>query len=309
MKELYKRHRPKSLDRIVGQKEAVTTLQNLFNTKSVPHAILLSGNSGCGKTTLARIIAKNLGCHPTDTTEINCSDFRGIDTIRDIRSTIGQNPLCGPCRVWIIDEAHQMVSGAQDAFLKLLEDTPDHAYFILATTNPNKLLATVRNRCTSIKVTPLSTDEMEDLISYVCKKEKKKLDEEVKDRIIEVAEGSARFALVLLHSVIDIKKKQEQLNAIQNADIKRQSIELARLMIKPGVNWKEVANVIKTLDEEPEQLRRMILGYAASIMLNGGNLVPKCAVIIDYFENNFFDSGKAGLVLACYNVVLAGKRK
>ena len=151
-KELYKKHRPKNLKRVFGQSVAIGTLKPLIEAKQVPHSLLLTGPSGCGKTTLARILVKELKCAKADFMEVNCADFRGIDTVRDIRTRMMQAPIGGDCRVWLIDEAHMLTSAAQTAFLKMLEDTPDHIYFFLATTHPQKLLKTIKTRCTEIKL-------------------------------------------------------------------------------------------------------------------------------------------------------------
>src|SRR5690606_3369465 len=108
----------------------------------IPHAMLFTGPSGCGKTTLARILRVKLRCSDNDFQEINAADFRGIDSIRSMRQQVGAAPLGGDSRIWLIDEAHSMTADAQNAFLKLLEDTPRHVYFFLATTDPQKLKKT-----------------------------------------------------------------------------------------------------------------------------------------------------------------------
>src|SRR5688572_25883760 len=140
--ELYKKFRPKTLKGVVGQEGAVSSLQSMIDKGRLPHTILFSGPSGCGKTTIARILKGILECSDLDFFEINCADFKGIDMVRDIRRYVGIPPLHGKSRVWLIDEAHQLTKDAQNAFLKLLEDTPKHAYFMLATTDPQKLLPT-----------------------------------------------------------------------------------------------------------------------------------------------------------------------
>ena len=132
--ELYKKHRPSYLEDVFGQPEAVKVLGSMIEKDDLPHSILFTGPSGVGKTTLARILKEELECHANDFKEINCADFRGIDTIRDIRNNMNRQSLMGGPLIWLIDEAHKLTNDAQTAFLKMLEDTPKHVYFFLATT-------------------------------------------------------------------------------------------------------------------------------------------------------------------------------
>ena len=302
--ELFKRYRPKKLSAVVGQDGAIRSLQKMIDTDKVPHCILLSGPSGCGKTTIARILKRHLECGDYDFTEINCADFNGINMVRDIRRLVSLAPIDGKVKIWLIDEAHRLTGDAQDAMLKLLEDTPSHAYFFIATTDPQKLKRTIITRASEIKLTLLSQTALADLIGRVCKEEGVKLTEDVTDALVDAAEGSARKALVLLGQVIDLESEKGMLATITiSAQAKTQAIELARLLISPNAGWGEVAKILKDLDEEPETIRYMCLGYARSVMLGGGKLAPRAFKMIDCFARNFYDSKQAGLALACYEMV------
>lgn len=304
MKELYKIYRPKKLKDVIGQESAVSSLSKMIEKDTIPHAILLTGPSGCGKTTLARILSKKVDCGKMDLIENNCADFKGIDTIREIRSAMVSSPISGKSRVWIIDECHKLTNDAQNAFLKLLEDTPSHVYFILCTTEPNRLIKTIRTRCTEISVKSLSDKEIEKLISSVCKKEKIKLSEEVIDKIVDVSEGSARKALVVLHQIRDIKSKEEQLNAISSSISENQGITIARLLFNTKTKWKEIADVLKTIEnDDAESIRWLILGYAKSVLLNGGNLSARAYQVIRVFQDNWYDCKSAGLIAGCYEII------
>lgn len=297
--ELYRKHRPKKFKQVVGQDDAVKTLMDLVKRDSVPHALLFQGPSGCGKTTLARILRKKLGCSDEDFREINAADSRGIDMVRDIRQKVGLAPLTGECRVWLIDEAAQLTTQAQDSFLKLLEDTPSHVYFMLATTDPQKLKRTIITRCTQIKLGLIPDKVISGLVKDVCAKVSSNLTREVLDKIVDIAEGSARKALVLLHQVIGLDSEEDQLAALAKADSKRQAIELCRLLLG-GSLWPEIVKVLKDVDDEPESLRRMVLGYVSKVCL-GGRTTQRAVEIMNCFLDNFYDSGKAGLIVACWN--------
>ena len=145
------KYRPKRLADFLGNTETVQALRALMEREEMPHTILFTGPSGTGKTTLARIVARRLQCSEHDLQELNTADFRGIDTIRDVVRNMALCPMSGSCRVWILDEVHQLSKDAQHALLKALEDTPKHVYFLLATTDPAKLLPTIRTRCVTFK--------------------------------------------------------------------------------------------------------------------------------------------------------------
>lgn len=297
--ELYKIHRPKTFKRVKGQEGAVRMLQTMLEKNRVPHTILFSGPSGCGKTTLARIMQTKLDISDTDFQEINCADFRGVDMVREIRDRMGLAPIGGKARGYLIDEAHKLTGDAQNAFLKILEDTPDHVYFFIATTEPNKLIPTIRTRSTEVKLKGFAEQTLEELLTEVSAREKIVIPAAVLAALVEHSEGSARKALVLLHQVAGIDDEKEMLSAVETSDSKTQAIELARNLLK-GSPWKVIAGILRTLDDEPESLRRMVLGYASAVLLNSAN--PRALAIIDCFERNFFDSGKAGLIAACFAV-------
>ena len=308
-KELYKRHRPKSLDAVLGQEGAVKSLQRMVDKNKIPHAILFSGPSGCGKTTIARILKKHLNCGNADFQEINAADFKGIDTVRDIRRAVNLAPIDGDCRLWLIDEAHKLTNDAQNSLLKLLEDNPDHAYFMLATTDPHKLIKTIITRCSEIKVKLLDDQEIEKIMARVIEKEKFKVGDDVLVKIREVSEGSARKALVILEQVADLDTAEEQLAAVQATSINAElAIALPRALINPGVQWAQVAAILKELKDEPEGIRYLVLSYARSVMLGGGRLADRAFIIIDVFSRNFYDSKAAGLAAACWEVVHSGRK-
>lgn len=306
--DLYKKHRPVRFRDLVGQPQAVSQMEQWLKDGRVPNAVLLTGPSGVGKTTAARILVRRLGCSSFDCQEINAAESRGIDTIRDMGERMHLAPLGGGgARVWIIDECQKLTGDAQSSALKMLEDGPEHAHFFLCTTDPQKLLKTIVTRCTELKFRAL--DEAELLVV-----QKRVLDEEgvnvlppVLKKIAECAEGSARKAVVLLQQVMGLESEDEQLAAVEKADSRRQAIELARALMDPKTQWSRVADVLKNLDDEPESLRRMILGYYQSVLLGGGIKANRAAELISRFQYNVFDSGKPGLTLMCYESLRGGK--
>lgn len=302
--ELYKQYRPKRLEDVLGQSNAINVLQKKIDTNNLPHAILLSGPSGIGKTTIARCLRKPLKCSPKYFHELNIADIRGIDNIRDIRRIMMSYPLEGQTKIWLLDEVAELTAIAQKALLKMLEDTPEHVYFILATTDPQKLIKAIQTRCTHLRLRPLKDDHLSVIIDSILLEEDKQIDSEVKDKIIECSEGSARKALVLLDAILPLESKGDMLEAIEKSTQEKQTIELCRLLLNPRTNWSSIGALLKDLaGEEPEGLRRMVLGYMRSCLLGGSKIAPRSHYIMTCFERNFFDTGHAGLAIACWEAM------
>lgn len=309
MKEIYKVCRPKDLDRVVGQDKAVQVIRNAFAKKNVPHTILLTGPSGTGKTTLARIIANMLGCDPSDFFEYNASDFRGVDTVREIRARMGYSGLSkGKIRVYYFDEVHQMTGIAQNAALKILEDTPKHVYFILSTTDPTKIIKAVQSRCTKIALTEVAADDMKKIVKRAAKKCKVKVaSDKVLRTLVNSANGGPREALVLLGTLQGFKTEKEQLAIIEDSDSDKPTKTLAQGLIS-GMAWLEVAKLLKDLPaDKVESARLGIIGYCAAILMNGAKH-GKAADIIATLSPPCFGGKKPEFVGRIFDIVCGGSK-
>jgi DNA polymerase III subunit gamma/tau len=299
---LYQKHRPSELSQVIGNNGILNTLQPMLGSlKSCPHAFLLHGPTGCGKTTIARIIGASLGSKGMDLKEIDSADFRGIDTVREIRKQCQYAPMESPCQVWIIDECHRLTGDAASALLKILEDTPNHVYFVLCTTDPQKLLPTIKGRCSQFQVNPLSDREMLRLLRRVCREEGKSIEKEVYEQIIQDSFGHPRNALVILDQVLCSPPEKQLETARQTAAQTSQAIELCRALISRN-GWKTVATILAGMkDQDPEAIRRIVLGYCQAVLLKGEN--DLAAQIMECFIEPFYNTLFPGLVFACYSVV------
>jgi len=301
MPSLHLKYRPTTFDQVYGNKQTVESLQEVLGREDHPHSYLFHGPTGCGKTTLGRIVANELGCAEDDYREVDSADFRGIDTIREMRKQSQFKPLRGSCRVWLLDECHKLSNDAQNALLKALEDTPSHVYFILCTTDPQKLITTVRGRCAQYQVSLLGEKEMKKLLRKVVKNEDEQLDKQVYDQIIQDSQGLPRTALQILNQTLSVEGNKRLDMAKQSAELESQSIELCRALVQ-GAGWKKVSKILSGLkDQDPEGIRRAVLGYCQSILLKEEN--DGAAAVMEEFIEPFYNSGFPGLVYACYSVI------
>src|SRR3972149_7073896 len=207
----YLKYRPKSLEELDSE-PVRQSLSKIAASGRIPHALLFSGPKGIGKTSAARILAKILNCeHPPkkgvscnrclsctsiaqgsniDVIELDAASHRGIEDVRSLRDAVGLSTAKAPNKVYIIDEAHMLTTEASNALLKTLEEPPGHVYFILATTNPEKLVDTIRSRTVSIPFKKASTQELVRSLEKVAKGEKLKVDKETLEVIAKASDGS-----------------------------------------------------------------------------------------------------------------------
>jgi len=297
------------LDEVVGNVAVVESLRAVLSKPhdEIPRAMLFHGPSGTGKTTLARIVATTLGCHEVDFKEVDAADFRGIDTVREIRRSMHLRPLRSPYRMYLLDECHAMSRDAQTALLKALEDTPRHVFFLLATTDPERLLPTIRSRCMEFQTRPLSPGAMLKLLTTVCEKEGKEVDREVLELIVRESMGLPRVALVMLDKVIDLDTRRA-LRVVERVAVEENKVvNLCRTLLRDDVTWDEVKKVLKGLeDQDPESVRRTVLNYCAAVLMSEDN--GWAYLVMSAFKEPFHSTGKAGLVMACYEVVMESGR-
>lgn len=205
---LYRKYRPQTFDDVVGQEHIVTLLQNAMKHNKVTHAYLFCGGRGTGKTTVARIFARDIGCHDEDIIELDAASNRGIDEVRELRDAVRTAPFSSPYKVYIIDEAHMLTKEAANALLKTLEEPPAHVIFILATTDPEKLPATIVSRCQKVIFKQPDIATLANRLSHVAKSEGLLLEEEAAHLIASHGKGSYRDALGALEQMFTIFPKK-----------------------------------------------------------------------------------------------------
>ncbi len=219
---LYRKYRPKSFEEVSGQKVPITILKNAIKNDKISHAYLFAGPRGTGKTSIAKILSRTINCdqHGTepcekcpscinsnskecvDIIEIDAASNNGVDEIRELKSKINIVPSYLKYKVYIIDEVHMLSTGAFNALLKTLEEPPSHVIFILATTEVQKIPATILSRCQILEFKKIPNVDMKKRLTDICNFENIKIDEQAIDEIISLSDGCLRDALSLLEKAI-----------------------------------------------------------------------------------------------------------
>ena len=274
MKEaLYRKYRPSSLEELVGQSDAVQLISEQIKNNNLSHAYLFSGPRGVGKTSLARIIATTIGCDPVfDITEIDAASHNKVDDVRELNDSvnfIASSP--GKKRVFILDEVHMLSNAASNAFLKTLEEPPEHVIFILATTEPERVIETIRSRTTQIAFKRIKNADIITSLEKISKAEKIKLSTDILEYIANQSDGSLRDAINLFEqtfSTFGNKATMEQLYSILG---KVTTTDLLKILEAMGT--QDTATVLRVLRANYKN------GFQAIDILNS---------ITDLFRNLFY---------------------
>lgn len=289
---LYRRFRPMTFSEVLGQEHVTTTLKNQVIANRVGHAYLFTGSRGCGKTSTAKILARAVNClHPvngepcneceickaaldgslTDIVEMDAASNNGVDDIRAIRDEVNFLPTVAKYRVYIIDEVHMLSAGAFNALLKTLEEPPKHVKFILATTEPQKLPATILSRCQRFDFKKIAPEYIIENLQKVCKECDIKYEDGALNLIAELSEGAMRDALSILE-----RCAQDGENNISEEKIKElvgipKTVVISEI-IEAIINYdeKKVLRLTKqVLDEgkDPENILFELIKYTRDLMI------------------------------------------
>ena len=324
-KALYRTYRPQTFEEVAGQKQIIQTLKNAIKDEKIAHAYLFTGPRGTGKTTMAKLLAKALNCHNDnhkpcdmcdackaisegsfpDVIEIDAASNNGVDEVRNLIDKVKYAPIEGKYKVYIIDEVHMMSQGAFNALLKTLEEPPAHVIFILATTEPHKVLPTILSRCQRFDFGRISRKDIEERLKDILAKEDVVYDDGVIELVSELCDGGMRDALSILDQTIayagDVIRVEDVRN-IYGIVSNEEKIEFLELI--HNNNHQKLLSIINQYDERGIDISRLtnnlidvlkeIIIYKSSNSLKGLKIVDdsNCGKILSLPTKQIFKKKK-----------------
>lgn len=291
---LYRKYRPQKFSEVVGQTHVVQTLSNAIKYDMAGHAYLFTGPRGTGKTTLARLLAKGVNCtgrkedsgepccicdscieiakgNAIDLVEIDAASNRGIDEMRELKEGVRFVPNKSKYRVFIIDECHQLTKEASNALLKTLEEPPEHAIFILATTDPQKMIPTIASRCQRFDLHTFSIKDIAGRLTLLAKSEGVSVEDGVFDIIAFNAQGSLRDAESILNQIIVFcgkKVRMEDVQKVLGVVDTNEAADFMDFLFKKNLTdaLLKVQGVLGR-GADPHQFMKTLVSYARQMLL------------------------------------------
>ncbi len=277
---LYRKYRPRKFSEVIGQDHIVEALSQATKGAGLAHAYLFIGSRGTGKTSLARILSRELGTNPEDLYEIDGASNRGIDEIRELRDAAQTLPFTSEKKVYIIDEVHMLTKEAFNALLKTLEEPPSHVIFILATTEGHKVPETIISRCQTFNFKKPSINDLVKAILRIAKAESWKVEADAAELLAMLGDGSYRDAVGMLQKVttalVDKKLTAEEVARLTGAP----GLHLARGLVSALAD-NSLESALKIISEvadnnyDAKVFLKMVLRLVRLIMII--NLAPKLA--------------------------------
>ncbi|MBI2109448.1 MAG: DNA polymerase III subunit gamma/tau [Parcubacteria group bacterium] len=303
---LYRKYRPQSFAEVLGQDHIIEVLKESVKSGDITHSYLFFGSRGTGKTSVARILAREIGCEPEDLYEIDAASNRGIDDVRELREGVKTLPFKSPYKVYIIDEVHMLTKEAFNALLKTLEEPPKHAVFVLATTEVGKVPETVISRCQTFTFKKPTHALLKKSATEIARKEGYSLEPSAADLVAVLGDGSFRDTQGILHLVLSAVKGKtigrEFVEKITNAPPAVLVNEFVKSLAHK--NLEDALGAVRKATETNVDFMlflKLILEKMRLVLLTRFDLETKKKIKEDFSEDDilFFETlaGKEGLAI------------
>ena len=268
MDDLHVKYRPTSLNEVIGQGEVVKSLSGVLKKRRT-RAFVFTGPSGTGKTTLSRIIAKEVGATGPNLIEVDAATHTGVDDMRLLTDGLQYASINGGARMLIVDEAHALSKAAWQSLLKSVEEPPPGVFWSFCTTEASKIPNTILTRCAVYNLRPVGLDDLCELIQRVAEKEGIKISEELAMFIAESSDGSPRACLTNLSKCAGVKGPKEAAKLLASATREPEVIDLCRALASGTTDWGKLMAILKPLSAmNPESIRIVVCSYFQQIALN-----------------------------------------
>lgn len=267
------KYRPQDFDDVVGQENVITILQNQLATGSTKQGYLFTGGAGTGKTTIARIFARQLngGGYNSEIIEIDAASNNGVEQIRELREAVKFKPISSKFKVYIIDEVHMLSTGAFNALLKTLEEPPSHAVFILATTDPHKIPATILSRVQRFDFKRMTVEQLVGRLQQIVGWENEEgsnyeVEEDVLEYIAKLANGGMRNSISLLDTVLGYKDNPTLDDVFDILGVPDYKEYLDILVFLHNGQKQEIVELIESLHLRGKDIKRFMLGLTEFVV-------------------------------------------
>jgi len=293
MTSLHTKYRPTTLDEVVGQDHVKKAIAAVLSAGQ-QQAFMFDGPSGTGKTTLARLCASQLGC--SNIIEVDAASHTGVEAMREVAARANFASLDGGGKAFIVDECHRLSKQAWESLLKAIEEPPAGVFWFFCTTEPDRVLPTIRTRCVTFSLKDVPYRAILRLVASVARKEGLELPEEVLDVAADLANGSPRQALVNLATVKHCTTEDEAREALNRARGSAEAVDLARALAKK--DWTAAFKVLRSIKDEPESVRMTVFHYFVGIFMREQGAPDQWVfTVLGQFEAPSTDRNKMGDVL------------